>query len=340
MSYALWQRAVRDRKPVMASESDPQEGFYRVKVNGKFVPLAVWWKGPVDEETFEPIGDQKLVCMVGFDHDRREVDPMEVLNDLYCANWWVMAMKNPIPEAWYRTAMATGRWPDVDPIVDDKATEARLAVGGNQPPETDALKDQIAAATAGVKQYEKIATADQAAKAQTLRSHLNELANGVEKQRKALKQPYLDAEKAVDAIWMPLTKAAKAGADAIALALGVFFTEQDRKQKEEERKAVEAQRMAEEEARKAADEGRPTMLKPQPVPAPAPQPTQVRGGAGRAANITTIKVVVGITDQAALYEFMAKREELIQCLTTLAQRAVNAGHEVPGVIVEERKKVA
>lgn len=329
MSWEWWQRAVRDGKPGPVNESDPQEGFYRVKLSGKFVPLAIWY--PRNSETDEIDGD--LICMVGFNSDKRQVDPFEILSDLYCANWWVIAAKNSITEARYRHAMATGHWDDVDPIVEtmdqiasgvQAADEERRAIGGNKPPETDALKDQIEAANAGVKTYEKIATDDAAAKAQTLRAHLNELSGKADKRRKDLKQPHLDAGNAVDAEWMPIVKAAKAGANAIAKALSSFFTT-----KEEERKAQEAQSRAEQ----------PRGVNV-PTPQPVPAPTQVKGGSGRGATIKVVNIITEVTDWEVLFAYLKGNREVDAVLLKVAQNFVDAGHKVPGVTVEERRKVA
>lgn len=318
-TYDFWQRARAGEKvggptlPIHADIAHP--GFYRrrMKKGGALVPIAIY------------VHEGELVALVdgGFEN------PL---------NHWLRCCEDHVSEAAYRQALKTGQWPDVDPNIQVKAEEivttiAPPPIGHNAPPdEAVALKDQIETVKAGLGAYEKIKDDDTAKQAQSLRSRLLELAREVFKKHKAEKEPSLEAGRAVDDRWKPLEKDAKAAADQLADALSVFFTEKDRLAKEDERKAQAA-------ADKAAAAGKPA---PEQTPwsAPAPQPTQVKGGYGRAAPVKVVKVVKEVTDWEALWAFLKKHPDLRHFMEQLAQRAINAGHDVPGVTVEERRKVA
>jgi hypothetical protein len=214
----------------------------------------------------------------------------------------------------------------------------------------DLLRDQIEAAKQGAEAYAEIDSDDMAGKAQSLRARMNELAGNVDKQREELKAPHLKAGKAIDAEWMPLVKEAKGVADWLAKAIGAFRDRQrlERQRLELERQREEAARQREEEqaretARAALEAGRPVVIPPAPEPLPPlppPPDDRVKGGYGRAAHVTTVRVVTAITDQDALYQFMRDHPDLRKCLLDLAQRAVKASREPPGVTIEEKAKVS
>ena len=113
-------------------------------------------------------------------------------------------------------------------------------------------------------------------------------------------------------------------------------TEKLRKQRE-----IESARLAAEiAARKEAEQNNAA---PSPYPTPEPvaaAPTPIRGSYGRAASVSVVNVVTGITDQDALYRFLHDHPDLKNCMFDLAKRAVAKGHDVPGVSVEEQAKVA
>lgn len=323
-------------------DGHPQPGFYRTRAkplrrDQKFrdqpwLPVAIF------------VHDGEVIATVGED----TADPVRI---------WLHTCENHVSEAAYRKALETGVWDDVEPAAAPtppaptyllipgynaaRAPEAdRHGIGGNAPPPTDEIKDQLERAKASLKDYEKITSDDQAARAQSLRSRLLEIGREADNKRVAEKEPHFEAGKAVDALWQPLVKGAKAAADQIASALSVFFTEKNRLAKEEERKALAAQQAREDAARKAAVKGTPAPEAPAPWSAPAPTPTTVKGGYGRAASIKVVKVVTAVTDWDALWGFMKAHPDLRHFMEQLAQRAINAGHTVPGVTVEERQKVA
>ncbi|GAA4108577.1 hypothetical protein ACFFTN_01185 [Aminobacter aganoensis] len=300
------------------SEGDPQPGFYRKRTHkdGPFVPVAIWNT------------EGGMVALVG----GTAADP---------ANVWSFCARHPISEATYNAVDAGANWPDADPVVAEQIAPAGHNSGAVD--EAEALRDQIDAARKGVDAYKVIADDETLAKAQSLRSRLNELSGEADKKREDLKRPHLDAGRDIDKKWQPLVKSAKEGADEIRKAMSAYETAKLQRQREAERKA-EAERRAAEEARKAAEKTEEAFdpvdepATPEPVTSAAPAP--IKGSYGRAASVSVINVVTAITDQAALYEFLKDHPDLKNCMFDLAKRAVARGHTVPGVSVEEQAKVA
>lgn len=323
-TYEFWQRAQAGEKvggptlPLHDGVAHP--GFYRTHAkppkgqkyrDQPWLPVAIF------------VHDGELIATVGED----QADPARI---------WNFCCEHHVSEAAYRKAVETGRWDDVDPNVQPKAHEeiqttiAPPPMGDNVPAdESVTLKDQIETAKAGLKAYAKIGDDETAKKAQSLRSRLLELAREAFNKHKDEKEPHLRAGQAVDRKWNPLRQDAQAAADIIAKALSIFETAKARA-------AAEARRKQEEEARLAAQAGKPA---PEPKQEPAPLPTQIRGGYGRAAPIRVVKVITNVTDWLALFGFLKDHPELKDLMLKLAQRALDKGHEVPGVTAEDQRKV-
>lgn len=310
--YAKWAALLRGEKP-MIHEPEPLCGFWRTRrsrTDKELIGCAVW-----------PGENGELVALLG-----KSVVPIERV--------WPYYAKNPVTEAAYRAWEETGIWPD------DHAV-APQAPGTNEPEdEAEMLRDQIESARAGASDYAKVKSDEQAARAQSLRSRLLELSRTADKRREDLKKPFLDGGKAVDAKWQPLVRAAKETADDIAKAMSAWETAKARAAAEAQRQADEERRRREDEARKAAEAGKPAPapaldLEPAPTPPPA---TQVKGAYGRAAAVRVAKVITGISDFDALVKHYRPAVEVF--LTERAQKDVNAGFTIPGVTVEETRKVA
>jgi len=233
------------------------------------------------------------------------------------AEIWSWACRNPITEELYRDVAENGNpWPDMDGTV-----AAQIGHNRGFADEADTLRDQIESAKAGADKYGTITDDDTEKAAQSLRSRLLELKGQAEKAHKVEKQPHLDGGRAVDAKWLPLAKDAEVTAKLIAAAIGAWEDAKELKRRETE-------------MRKAAEAGAPPPLKPL-VSAPA---APIKGAYGRAATVQVRKVVT-ITDQDAVYAAFKRRGEVGEFLTKLAQRAVDAGHEVPGIKVEEKRAI-
>lgn len=314
--WTYWQNALQGKfGPV--HDGHPQTGFYRKRKfkDGPWQAVAI----------FEHGGE--MIALV--DGQQANADDL-----------WTFVCRNPVSREQYDAVMAGEPWSDA-PAFEPPATDDRR----NADPENEleALKDQIESAKDRKGEFAKIESDEQRDKAQALRARFNELSREADKKREAEKKPHLEAGKAVDAKWQPLVKDAKAEADALAKAMSAYETEKLRKQREEQARIDKERREAEEAARRAEEMGRPQAApapQPEPEPAPATAPTPIKGNYGRAATVKVEKVVTGITDQAALYAFLKGHPELINKMLELAQRATKAGHEVPGVEIQEEAKVA
>lgn len=315
--YDWWLRALAGEEiggPTLpVHESDPQAGFWRKRVSraGAFVPVAIW-RGD----------DDKYVALV----DGKEGNAYDQ---------WTFVCRYPVTEEQYNTRVETGRWHDEDGAV-AKSLDAP-SIGHNNAPQDEAeiLKGQIEAASANLSEYAEIKDDEAASRAQSVRSRLLELSREADKKREELKKPHLEASKAVDAKWQPLVKEAKGAADAIRDALGAHETRKANA-------AEAARRAAEEEYRRKAAEAARNDAPLPPVPETLKQPasdTKVRGAYGRAAAVKAVKVAT-VEDQDLAYGYLKTHPELRDLIARLAQRAVDAGHTVPGVKVEEVRKVA
>jgi hypothetical protein len=282
--YDFWQASLRgEHRDLIVGR--PELGFYRHHSQ----PVAVWLN-----TGGQPIA--KVGC-------NSRAMPADIE---FCERVFAWCARSPITEQQYRDACDGKPWYDEDPAVKEIT-----ALGDNKVDEVQAARDQVEAATASADKYKEIADDETAAKAQSLRARILEIARDVDTRREAEKAPHFEAAKVVDAKWMPLVKTAKAAADVIRKALSSWETAKA----------------------KAAREAAPT----EPPSKPAP----IRGGYGRAAGVKVIRVARMI-DQDAVYRTFRDNAELIDLLKKLIQRAVTNAPDVqiPGVVVEEERRVA
>lgn len=313
-TYDYWRNALAGTFGSV-HDSDPQPGFYRKRTmrSGPFVPVAIWEH------------DGKMIALV----DGKQADADDI---------WTYVCQHPVTEEAYRARSEGKPWPDEDAAVTESLVPP--SVGHNEPPndEADSLAAQIEAASKNAAEYAEIKDDETAAKAQSARSRLNELSRSADSKREAEKKPHLEAGKNIDAKWQPLVKAAKAAADAIAKALSAHETRKA-KAADEARAKAEAERKAALAKQLAAHPEAPQPPAPLP-PIPetvAPQP--IRGAYGRAATVKVVKIA-RVTDYDAAYGYLKLHPEMVQLIDRLSQRAVDAGHTVPGVEVSEERKVA
>jgi hypothetical protein len=319
-AWHWWSQAIETPKEIgkslLMSPDHPEQGFYRTKrKNGAWEPVAIWkW---VALRSGQPVKEKEI------------------------GELWNWCGRYPISSEEY-DARLDGTWAGDDPVV-------ASMIGHNAGDDLEMLRDQIEAARQGAEAYVHIESDEQAAKAQSLRARLNELAGEADKRREALKRPHLEAGKAIDQEWMPLVKDAKAVADMVRRFISDFETVKlrERRRIEEERQRVEQERLREEErvweeARLAAEQGRQAVVPPAPPPLPPLPPieTTIKGSYGRAATVGTERVVTAITDQDALYKYLRGHEFLIACLLDLAKKAVRAGDNPPGVTIEEKARIS
>lgn len=328
--FSWWQNALTGTRGQISAD-DPEPGFYenrrKDKVSGKVSrDLVAYWHDSNDGE---------LRCH----RNGRDVD------DLRAREMWPYASKYPVPEHTYRDVLGGQPWPDEASAVNGADED-----DGEKSP-TEKIIADITKARADRENYKKIDSDEQSGRGQSLRSLLTTLSGKLDKEREALVRPHLDAQRDINSRYNPIIKAAKDDADAIKKALEAW--EDDKR---------EAARVATAAAQKAADEenarlaaihqqksddaeqfNEPAPPPPAPV-APAPQSNmpapaaQIRGGAGRAASVSTWHEVV-IDDEAAVYAHLKGAPELTALILQLAQKAVNAGLTVPGTHTVEKTRV-
>ena len=324
-AYDPWRRMLAGERIDITDE--PLPGFYRARRSKQEkhikVGVAIW---------LDPSG--KLMCLKG-----SEMVPPHFV--------WPYCTKEPITEEAYREWARTGKWPDIDEAV--QSPPAPPGEGHNLPPdEVEILKDQIESAKAGAEKYAEIADDETAKAAQSLRARLLELSGEADKKREAEKKPHLEAGKAVDAKWQPLVKSAKAVADQVRAAIAAWETKKlrvAREVEEKRRKALEELAKLDAPLIVDAPESAPAAMEihHEQGSSPALKPAPVKGGYGKAASVSVVKIVEEITDHYALFQFLWDRPEfdnaLHEILLEQAQRAVDKGMTPPGVKIEERAKI-
>jgi hypothetical protein len=303
-----WQRRLAGEKvPIHEGADNVDSGYYRVrrkdKTTGKqyYLPVAFWR----DERGLRGvIGNSEI-------------------NESQVADLWLGAVRYPISEAEFRkVAEMDGSWSDIDDTVHEQTNGRGIGDNSGTVSDLELIREQIESAKAGAEAYAEITDDATLTRAQTLRSRLIELSNEADEKREAEKRPHFEAAKAADARWQPLVKGARAVADTIRAAMAKWETTKLRAQRE-------AMIMATEVVLEPTAKREP----------PPPLVTKIKGASGKAAHVGVVKVVTGITDDAALYAYFQNHAEVKVLLLKLAQQAVKAGYTVPGVTITEEADV-
>lgn len=175
--------------------------------------------------------------------------------------------------------------------------------------------------------------------------------------RKVEKQPHMDAAKAVDAAWKPLTDAAERVAEVGKAALTPYLMAQENAKREheaEERRkadeaAAEARRLAAEAdgslaAAKARDEAIELAKAAEAKALAAEREKAGAKGAGMARTVSLRTTWRGdVTDRRALLNHIARTrpDDLSAWLDTWAASAIRSGaRDLPGVNIWEEKVAA
>lgn len=314
-------------------ESDPQQGYYRVRRKGEpWEPVAI----------FYPEGSDELVA---YRNGREARD----INSL-----WTWACRSPINFEAYEKAMAG----------DGFADEPRAAPGiGDNSGEADPF-DAIAIELAGeIEMAEgflkvEVKTQADADKAGIWAKRLTDLAKRADNQRVVEKEPHLAASRAVDDRWRDPIANAKEWATKLKRHVEGFLIQQKRAEEERQRKAREeadaARRVAAEAARKAQEaEQQPeadreaAAKEAERLAAQAKQAEQDaearKVNAGRTGARVSVRVekVGVVTDygKAAAALVAMNHKDLIATIDQLAQRAAKAGMPFDGMEIRETERV-
>lgn len=312
-------------RPAIINEY-PQAGFYRMKRSKAWVPVAVW-----------PAASGSLGFKFGH----------EVVGEQIGIEQWPYYAANPITEEIYRAVAERGEhWPDADPTVAAiLAAPAAPKVADADP--VDEIREQITAALAGVAAYSKIEGEASNVKSAGLRNLLLKLSGEADKGGKALYEPHYRKYKEIYDKWNPLVKLAADGALKIRRA-------QEKYQDDKREAARIAQQRAEAEQRRLEQEARDAAIQAQIDGRPSPEPVtiapvvaesnmaapdiQIRPTFGRASAVRTFELVTAI-DAGKVFEHFKTHPDVVGLLTKLAQAALNAGIDVPGVTHETRTQI-
>ena len=243
------------------------------------------------------------------------------------------------------------------------ATEAVAVMGHNNPPEPSAIE----AAHALLADLEleaanwfdgaEVENQGQADEVSRIIDAARKAGSKFEADRKAEKQPHLDAGRAVDEAWKPLTAGAERVAKIGKAALTPFLVEQDRIKREAE---AEARRKADEaaaEARAAAQAAETTFAgaiardeaieRAEAAQAEAAALARQKAnakGAGMARAVSLRSTWRGeIADRKALLTHVAvtRPEELTAFLQAWMEQAIRGGaRALPGVKIWEEREAA
>lgn len=332
-TYAYWLNALAGTfAPV--HESDPQNGFYRKKNrDGSLSPVAIF-----DHE------GEKVALVNGV-----ATDPASV---------WTWVCDKPVTEAAYSQAVAGAGWPDDPPTV-------KLSNVSSDPHE--ALTQEFQGEIELAREFlaKPITTKEQADQAAIWSKRLATIAKKATDLHKVEKQPSLDEGRRVDDKWRDLKDGAADWSKKLKRHLDDWLREQDRIERERQRLArEEAERVAREaeEARLAAEraaaqveadgisddatiqakeaaEAEAARMAEQA--AQAEREAQARNAsAGRTGSKVALRTftTAKITDFDALLLALKDRPEVVELVTTLANRAARSGVTLPGMeIIEERR---
>lgn len=224
------------------------------------------------------------------------------------------------------------------------AEDARLGIGGNQPPIHESLMMELEDVHLEASNYldgAEIETPEQADTIALFVKKARELKKAAEEARKAEKEPFLEAGRAVDEKFKPITTRADLVMKAAQAPLTRWLERLEAQKREEaerirreaeeaQRRAAEAQREAEragnlealEEAQRAQDDAD---LLHQTAKRAEKEKANVGGGEGRAIGLRS-RTVAEVEDYKALLSYVMRTdpEPLRQWLREYAQKALPA----------------
>lgn len=287
-TYAPY-RAMLAGERVPIQDGNPHPGRYclRRHKDGPRLPVAIWAD---DNNTF--------LCLV----DGKAADVFQT---------WISCAKNPITPEVYDHVMTKGSWPDEPAVV---------RFNHNAPPadEFEAMQREAEDAAAGAEGWLKattIASQREADLAANWLADLRKLSSKAEGQREAEKRPHLEAGRAVDQKFKPVTERLRAACDAIKSALTPWL-------------ASEAERKREAAAQQIAAGADPANLN-----------TKVKAGGarGKSVGLRTYKLAK-VNDWPALMAALQDNPELRALAQDIANRAAGKDVALAGCeVITERK---
>lgn len=279
-------------------DGEPEYGYFRSKDGAR----VVYWPDS---------NDGSLRCQMNGKN----------VADARARELWTWVCRSPVSEDAFYFHESNSRWPDHD------AGAQKAKEGSSIDPEDDpigAAREQIDHIKATLGDYANIDSDTQSGAAQTSRDALLKVCTALDRKRKELVQPHLDAQREINGAYNPVIDEAKQAANILRKAMEAW---EDVK-REQARQAAAAAAQA-----SAANEE----AFPQASNAPAPS-QQIKGATGKAASVGNQKVVT-ITDIDKLFAHFRQNSILIECLQKLAKAQVEMDIDVPGVKVEIKAAV-
>ncbi len=283
--WTNWQKRLAGEE-VPTYEMEFDWGFYRrpIRRDPENRRKVTGWQ-PIAIFADESDKTNRTVCLIG----DTPVYGADAISEV-----WLHCVKYPITEEQYRKAADEGIWFDADPTV--TAERAAVEVLDSVVYPEEALANQIAEAKKGAASYAKIEDDETASKAQDLRSHLTTLAGKLDKERKELVQPHLDAQREINGRLNPIIK------EATEAAAGI-------------KKSQEAWEM---------------VKRSSTSPNVPPPKAQIRGSTGRASAVKEAFDAV-IVDIIVYFQSVRDAPEVTELLQKLAQKDIDAGLRPAGV---------
>jgi hypothetical protein len=317
--YAFWNAALAAKQagrpiPETPIKGRVESGFYRT---GSGKPVSIWRDAGT---LFVQVGTQLI--------EKPEAEIAESMFSFWCSD--------PVSyDAWEAVCERGEPWPDQHEAVRDVEqmaspfASAYSAISGDLQALGDPVSELVKAGAAQ--------TEDASNRAADLAGKLQDLEKRAESERKAEKQPHMDAAKAVDERWKPLIEAASANKSLIKSRVVEPWL---KAKADAERKARdEAARLAREEAERSGA----GQAEAAAAAAMASQPVKASTKGGRVA-LRTYEVIT-ITDIRAVLRFFVERNEevpklLIEPIEQLAKAMHRAGVKIPGITITTEQKAA
>jgi hypothetical protein len=195
---ALQHGAGSPQAPIHAD--NPQCGYFRLKgKDGISLPAYIAVEGPIDPDTGELAGDEKLICKIS-----------NVARDPYAA--WTWLAGHPVPYESFKQAWDTGRWPEQAPGANFQAADS-----------LEGLTDQLNTMLANAEQFKIIDNQVKCDQAANLKDRLLECHKALDAMRIAEKKPHDAAAAAVQAKFLPWIGKARDGVDALRSAMTPYL---------------------------------------------------------------------------------------------------------------------
>lgn len=227
-------------------------------------------------------------------------------------------------------------------------TKSRTDIGGNCPPPEAAFGlhiDELFSLLSDTLAGGEVDSDDKEAAIDGLMDDFRKAAKDADKARADEKKPILEAGKAVDAKWRPITEKADRGVSACKEALTPYRVAKQRAKDEAARKAREeaaAKEMAAQEALRQSDDLEARFQAEKELEQ-AQKLAAVANKIDRSATGLRTTWEAEIADKKAALLFYLNKfpDEFLNLIQTFADRdARGARPAVPGVIYHERKKAA